>query len=77
VIAFVKSRYGRSHRIDDAYTFMSKDAAWLTACDVALENMEIRTAYRSLQDLYDGIARRRNIGLGTVFKFLIVATFVD
>jgi len=55
---------------------MPEDATRRASGNIAFENVQIRTADRSLDDLDDGIRRRRNFGRRTIFQSLLPRSLI-
>ena len=67
-IAGMKPGDRRADFLDHSYAFMTQDATWRAGRHVAIENVQIGSADRRLDNLDDGIRRRGDFRLRPIFE---------
>ena len=63
--------------IDHADALMTEDAAGRASRHVAFEDVQVGAADRRLDDLDDGIGRRSDFGIRTIFQGLLSRPVID
>jgi hypothetical protein len=77
MVSWLERGYAGSRFVDDAYTLVTKNSTRLTARNITFENMQVGTADRRLGYLNDGVGRRGDLRLRTLFHGLLGRTQIN
>src|ERR1700757_5208405 len=62
---------------DQADPLVAEDTPWATARDIPLEDVQVGAADRRLDDLYNGVGRRFDLGHRALLQLLLARPLVD
>ncbi len=76
-VARLERRDAGADLVDDADAFVAENAARRAGRDVALEDVQVGAADGGLDDFDDGVARRADFGLGSLFERFFSGSVID
>jgi hypothetical protein len=77
MVSRFEGRDAGAHCIDDPDTFVPEDAAGRAGWHVTFQYMQVRAADCRLHHLDDGVSRRLDFRLGTIFERFVPGSMVD